>query len=286
MLSYASTIAAAAEQESAAGDSVTRTLENLRALPLDDFAEFLMLSPQPAYPGLGKLLPRMASAEAQQQWTGSDGYTLLRQTLAFVRTVSQTYAEIYGRSMNDLRMLDFGCGYGRILRLMYYYSNPERMFGCDPWDKALDLCRNDGLLGQFAQSDYIPTKLPFSEKFDLIYAFSVFTHLSLNATMSSLQTLGRALAPDGMLVITIRPIEYWDYDLRPSQEIRDELKQSHLSQGFAYVPHGNIVSAGEAVYGDTSMSFEFVQALVPDLRLVRFTRSLDDPYQIILFFRN
>jgi hypothetical protein len=109
--------------------------------------------------------------------------------------------------------------------------------------------------------------------------------LSLNATRSSLQTLSKGLAPDGMLVITIRPIEYWDHDLRPSQELREKLKQAHSQLGFAYIPHGNIVSGGEAVYGDTSMTIEFAQSIVPDLKLVRFTRSLDDRYQIILFFR-
>jgi hypothetical protein len=46
MLSYASAIALNAEREAAQGGSAEQVLEILRKLPLDDFAEFLLRSPQ------------------------------------------------------------------------------------------------------------------------------------------------------------------------------------------------------------------------------------------------
>src|SRR4029077_744564 len=45
---------------------------------------------------------------------------------------------------------------------------------------------------------------------DLIYAFSVFTHLSERAAIMALTTLRRYVARGGLFVITIRPKEYWD----------------------------------------------------------------------------
>lgn len=153
--------------------------------------------------------------------------------------VSENFASISGRSLSGKRILDFGCGYGRILRSMLYFSDPADLYGCDPWDRSrlIDLCKQDGLTVNLALSEYLPTHLPFTGRFDLIYAFSVFTHLSLRATRQCLDTLHGCIGENGVLVITVRPVEYWAADPNASQAEREQLVLEHNQNGFAFRPH-------------------------------------------------
>jgi 2-polyprenyl-3-methyl-5-hydroxy-6-metoxy-1,4-benzoquinol methylase len=83
----------------------------------------------------------MASAEAQRSWTGGEDPALLIATDTFVRILAQNFRELCSRPLSDARILDFGCGYGRMMRSMYYHADPVRIFGCDPWDESIRLCQ-------------------------------------------------------------------------------------------------------------------------------------------------
>ncbi|QCK88182.1 class I SAM-dependent methyltransferase [Phreatobacter aquaticus] len=271
-----------ARAEQLAGQDPASALAALRELPLDDFGLLLLDMPRADLPALSAVLPRMADPQVQRNWTGSDGITLLGQSLSFVRIVSRAYTELTGKTLHQKRILDFGVGWGRLVRLMYHYSDPDLIHGCDPWDLSLDICRKDGLLCHLAQSDYLPTSLPFEGRFDLIYAFSVFTHLSQRATASALAVLERHLAAEGVLVVTIRPLEYWNVHQPLEQAERDRLMALHRSARFAYRPHNRDAVDGDVTYGDTSMAFDWLQEQVPGLRIRRFDRSLTDPFQLIV----
>ncbi len=62
----------------------------------------------------------MADPQVQRDLTGADGVVLLKQSLNFVRALSQGYTEIVGSSLHQKRILDFGVGWGRLVRLMYH----------------------------------------------------------------------------------------------------------------------------------------------------------------------
>lgn len=284
MLNFTLPIVEAAEKIATRTSSVNDVLLCLRQLPIDDFGLLLLELPNQHYPGLTKLLPRMASADVQNSWTGSNGHTLLRQSLAFVRTVSQNFVTITGRPLEGHKSLDFGCGWGRIIRLMYYFTDPDRLFGCDPWDRSIEICRADGILGHLAISDYLPKQLPFSESgFDLALAFSVFTHLSERAAKTALDVLTEALSDTGVLVITIRPVEYWQYHAGLSAKEISSLEEAHARRGFAFRPHNRAPVDGDVTYGDTSVSLDYLANTFPRLKLRKLERSLDDPYQLVLF---
>lgn len=284
MFSYSNALLAAAEEIAKDGD-VDAVLEKLRQLCLDDFAELLLELPNPRFPHLSSVLPRMASEEVQKNWTGDSGLALLGYTTSFVRLAAHNCQELLGRGLNDRTILDFGCGYGRILRLMYYYSSPARIWGLDPWEKSIELCRADAVLGQLAVSDYLPTAIPVGDViFDFIYSFSVFTHLSERAATLALATLRRYAARDALFVITIRPKEYWDR-LDPAAAAgtlidRDELVAQHERSGFAFVPHAREAIDGDVTYGDTSLSFEWLEQHAQGWNMIGYDRSLFDPLQI------
>lgn len=258
----------------------------LRKLGLDDFGEVLMSMPNPFYPKLSTLLPAMSEASVQMNWTGNSGLGLLKQTCVFVRTMSYAYAKITGRTLNDTKVLDYGCGYGRIARLMYYFTGESTLFGVDPWDESIRLCHAAGLRTNFSVSDYLPKSLPVAPRdFDLIYAFSVFTHLSERATLAALGALRKHIAQNGVLVITIRPVEYWQHD--PHTEAKEKVRfaELHRSKGFAFKPHNRSAVDGDITYGDTSMTLEWLAANAPDWRLAFADRSLEDPFQRYIFLK-
>jgi len=268
--------------EEAASNGLEPALTALRQLGLEDFGQVMISMPNGAYPALSRVLPPMASAETQRSWTGAAGVDLLRQSVAFVRIAEATFGRITGRPLHNASILDFGCGYGRLIRLMYFYSDPARIAGCDPWDRSLALCREAGLTCRLDQTDYLPESLPYPEgSFDFVYAFSVFTHTSAEATRTALSALRKVIRPDGVLAITLRPVEYWAFARDIPEPAKPELESAHRRTGFAFRPHAT--GAAEPTYGDTSMTVEFLVTEHPGWRVASVDRSLQDPYQIVVF---
>ena len=260
----------------------------LRQVGLADFGEVLLQAPMPDYPKLSALLPSMASDEVQTRWTGTSGYPLLVQSCAFIQSVAYNYSKITGRPLSGATVLDYGCGYGRLARLMYYFVGESALIGVDPWDRSIEECKRAGLGDLFFQSEFLPQSLPVGErKFDLVYSFSVFTHLSEKAALTALQAIRRYILADGVLCITIRPPEYWDlFNSAASDEQRLALRRLHDASGFAFLPHAwNTIENEEPTYGDTSMSFDWIRDNLTGWTIVAVDRSLDDAYQIYVFLR-
>jgi SAM-dependent methyltransferase len=226
----------------------------------------------------------MASIEDQDCWTGFHGEALLKQTVPFVRGLANAYADKCGR-IAEARVLDFGCGYGRHLRLMSYFVDPERLYGCDPWPPSLETCRRDRMFGHLAPSDSLPKALPFPGQFDLIYAFSVFTHLSPRATRQNLKALRNALRPGGLLALTVFPIEYW-VDDAVAQPDKMRMREEHRRSGFAFLPlegDAALTVGDEPTFGRTTMTVAYLLGTCPQFRLVGLDRALEDPYQSVVY---
>ena len=270
-------------------DKTTRIelYKQLRELALSDFGHLLLTMPNPEFPRLSRLLPSMADEQVQRNWTGSSGVTLLIQTLDFVRSLTYNFAKFTGSNLEGKKVLDFGCGYGRIARIMYYFTDEEDFFGVDPWDKSIELCLASGLKTNYHISEYLPRQLPVKEVlFDLVYAFSVFTHLSQKAATISLNTISDYLKPEGMIAITIRPIEYWNIDkYAVNDNSVDYQKKIHEESGFSFKPHHRDPVEGDITYGDTSMSLDWIKQNFPNLEVAGMDRSLNDPYQIYVFLK-
>ena len=263
-----------------------QAVEWLRKVGLDDFGLILIGMPDKKYPKLSKLLPSMASEKVQWDWTGNVGPALLMQTNTFIRFLATSFIGLTKKDMAPIKVLDFGCGYGRIIRSLYYYVDPENISGVDPWDLSIEQCEIHGLGSHVFQSDYLPKTLPVkTQQFDMIYAFSVFTHLSEKAARQALDTLRNYITPDGVLMISIRPFEYWQFDKNITAAEKQKLERCHKNGGFAFHPHGGVAIDGDVTYGDTSMTIEWLQSNFPAWELVLQDRPLNDPYQIYLVLR-
>jgi len=201
--------------------------------------------------------------------------------------LAYNFTRATGRPLEHANILDFGCGYGRITRMMYYFSGADQVYGVDPWDKSIETCRANGLTQNFSMSECLPSTLPVPPRhFDLVLAFSVFTHLSERATFTCLNTISDYLKPDGLIAITIRPVEYWDVDPQARRlNLIDQQKEKHNQQGFSFLPHDRPAVDGDITYGDTSVSLDWLKGSFPKLKIAAVDRSLSDPYQMYVFLR-
>lgn len=251
-------------------------------IPLDVFGTLLLGVPD-RYPNLKEFLPRMASNDVQDTWTGSHGDILMQTSVAFIKTLFFGYATLTGKNIEDAKILDYGCGWGRLIRLLYKLAPIYNIYGVDPWDKSIQLCKEHGVMGSLAISEYVPRSLPFEEKFDLIFAFSVFTHLSNKTTRIVLETLRNYISKDGLLVITIRPKEYWN--IHRNGAYASEMMKIHDETGFAFKPHNRPPIDGDVTYGDTSMTLDYFENNFPNWKIETVECNDVDRYQVILFLR-
>jgi SAM-dependent methyltransferase len=98
-------------------------------------------------------------------------------------------------------ILDFGCGCGRVLR--YLQELPADLHGSDLDGKAVRWCARHLPRGRFAVNAVEPPLAYQDRRFDLVYAFSVFTHLPVGLQGPWMDELRRVLRPGGHLLFTV-----------------------------------------------------------------------------------
>ncbi|MTB88279.1 methyltransferase domain-containing protein [Aeromicrobium senzhongii] len=255
-----------------------RAVKQLRRLSVDEFAEFMWSLPDPAHPGLSRLLPAMASPAVQQGWTGASGQDLLPQATAFVRSVETAYLRHTGKRLEGRTILDVGVGYGRDLRLMYRYTDPSALWGVDARPAALEACRESGVAAQLRQCDEAPDVMPVDgTMFDLAYSFSLFTHLPVPSALAVLEATRQVLKPGGIFVITVRPTDFWA--LRAPQRGADPaaLRAEHREHGIAHLPEDGDPAPWS---GDATVSPLFFKR--HGWKVVGRDWNAVDPHQMIL----
>lgn len=175
----------------------------------DDFWFWLHTEGYRADARLARLLPGLPSETEQRNFTGTAGDETLRLAFEFYRLVHRVIGR-HGRAP-VASILEFGCGWGRILRFFTRDVPPERLSGIDCLPEAVALCQAADLGRHVTLVPPLPhTPLP-SGAFDLVYAYSVFSHLSESAHLAWLAELRRLLRPDGLLIVTTRPRDFVSY---------------------------------------------------------------------------
>jgi SAM-dependent methyltransferase len=101
------------------------------------------------------------------------------------------------------RVLDFGCGCGRVLRYVQPFCGGAAFSGTDIDEEAIAWCQRAlGHLGTFSANAAWPP-LGFADAtFDLIYAVSVFTHLPEDMQDAWLAELQRVARPGAYILLT------------------------------------------------------------------------------------
>ena len=240
-----------------------------------------------AYPNIRALLPDMPDVELQRLWNGTSGVALAAQGAGFYRKLCERYGRHSDRPLAESSVLDFGCGWGRLTRFLARDVEPSNLYGCDPVEGILDICRTNGVPATLARSGAVPDRLPFDGPFDLAFAFSVFTHLSEAAHERCLHALHGAIRPGGILVVTVRPPEYVRFcaALHPFAGA-DLTRPQYLFAQHPPDPAHPQYSGGEMSYGEAVISLAYVrERWAPLFELQAVDLLVEDLFQVMLTLR-
>jgi SAM-dependent methyltransferase len=125
----------------------------------------------------------------------------LRSGAEVVTMLELALHKYFGKSFADFETaLDFGCGAGRLLR--FIESGPV-ISGCDIYPNLVDFCTQNFSDATFHCNEHRPP-LPYRRaRFDLVYSFSVFSHLSQEMEDMWLAELVRVGKPGCVYLLTV-----------------------------------------------------------------------------------
>jgi SAM-dependent methyltransferase len=102
-----------------------------------------------------------------------------------------------------MRVLDFGCGSGRVLSWLVKRHPSTAFFGSDVDHEAIEWCSANLSPAEFSVNSEFPPLDFSSDHFDIIYGISVYTHFDQAHQVPWLKELYRILKPGGVLLLTL-----------------------------------------------------------------------------------
>lgn len=223
----------------------------------------------PSYQGFP--MAGFPSEQLQVGMIGSSNEAALREGFNFYAAVRDI---VCGRNLQawdgEGKLLDFGTGWGRYARIFMKDFRPENVFGVDVDPSCVKVCRETFPYAQFDTVPALPPTTIESGFFDLIIAYSVFSHLAEHAATAWIHEFERILKPGGMVAITTQGRSL----LQVCERIRKEQRFDHdwhrkLARSF--IDRAACEAAydrGEFLYsatggGDARPSDFYGEALIP-----------------------
>jgi len=144
----------------------------------------------------------LVSGASSQRWFSERGQ-------ADATRFSALAARHDGDLASGLTVLDFGCGCGRIARWLAPVVTAGRgaFHGSDYNPRLVDWCEAN-LDGRYGVNRLKPPLRLDSAAFDLVYAYSVLTHLREGVARDWLGELARVLKPGGLALVTFHDETY------------------------------------------------------------------------------
>jgi cyclopropane fatty-acyl-phospholipid synthase-like methyltransferase len=155
------------------------------------------------YPELRNLLPGLPDSKIQTNLTGAAGDNSMLHGYGQYSIFRKLIAKHMKKGASLRSMLDFGCGYGRILRFFIRDFPEAELHGLDINEDYVKWCSENIRYGKFAQSGVWPPTIYSDSKFDAICSFSVFSHLNEENGTAWLKELNRICSTDGLVIVTI-----------------------------------------------------------------------------------
>jgi SAM-dependent methyltransferase len=153
-------------------------------------------------------------------------------------------------------LLDFGCGCGRVMR---HWRGLDGVHGSDMNAEAVAWCRANLPFGRFETNGLAPPLAFAGDSFDLVYALSVFTHLTVDLQYAWLGELRRVLRPGGLLLLTTHGRAYLE---RLSPGERERFAAGEVVVRWEDVAGTNLCSAyhpERALREDLAEGFAFLE---------------------------
>ena len=200
-------------------------------------------------------------------------------------------------------LLDFGCGWGRILRFWLRDVPRDDLWGADCFSYAVNWFRRTRNPARVLHIDPEPPLVGDLPAFSLIYAYSVFSHLHEGLARRWIRELATRLRPGGLLVLSTRGRIFLD-ELEAVHAVTPD--SAHLQRTLSAIPSPNALrqrlAAGEFVfvqthdgdgelrgehYGEAWIPRPWAEAVVADtpLRLIDFDEAVPGLDQPVIAYR-
>lgn len=146
---------------------------------------------------------------------------------------------------DNLSVLDFACGYGRMLRFLAKSVGPGHIWASDIQSDAVDfVTREFGVNGIY--SDVDPDKFKTDKKFDFIWVASLFSHLPGPLFNQWLAKLKEALSPRGVICFSVH------------DEVLLAARQKMGDGGIAFASESENSELAKDAYGTTHVTEAYV----------------------------
>ena len=163
--------------------------------------------------------------------------------------------------IKNRRILEFGCGHGRLTRHISNFLNPSQLVVSDVWDNAVNFSSSEFNAMPFVISDKNPIS-NLKMRFNVIFSYSVFSHLPPVSFKSTLKHLRMILDNGGLLLFSVK-----------GERFAKE-KGLTLKDGYWYNDEKNETNnrLSTELYGLMAVSQSFVETKLKEvgLRLVEF----------------
>lgn len=159
----------------------------------------------------GVEMPGFPPEEMQRTIVGSSGAHALREGFNFYSTIKQYALELGVTLSPDTRILDFGCGWGRIMRFFLKDVGEDNLYGVDVNPEMIDTCLKSMKYGTYGVVNPLPPLEFQPGSLDIIYAYSVFSHLAEPVHLKWIEEFSRILKPGGIIVVTTQARSFIEF---------------------------------------------------------------------------
>ena len=244
----------------------------------------------------GVKLPGFLEDTVQRQFSGSFGEQALRDGYNFYQCIKEYCQSLGNPIKNGTGILDFGCGWGRIIRFFFKDTSCENLFGVDVDPKMIDFCSKEMHCGNYSLVNPEPPSIFQEGSIDVIYAFSVFSHLAENTAINWVSEFSRILKPGGILVATTwdksflddcEALRGKDHEFPYHQTMSkifiptSKYKEDYDNGKFIYAPTGGGGVRDKSYYGEALIPRQYIEAqFTKYLNLCEFINSRLPPWAL------
>lgn len=197
-------------------------------------------------------LPNLPDAALQKRLHGTANEVAMRGALKFRKFIKSELKKV--ESWEDLRLLDFGCGWGRHLCVFLKDIRTENLYGTDVDEDVVSVARR--LLSdiKISSNEKTPPTEFTDDYFDVVISNSVFSHLSEEQFNAWTVELARIITPGGYLIFTTwgkgllaiskklfidGAVEYpWQENILKGFTSYEHMRDAYLSGRFVYAATG------------------------------------------------
>lgn len=239
----------------------------------------------------GPKLFDMPDEKIQTGTVGRSGEPILRDAFMFYQFARKMLQEHGNGLTADTAVMDFGCAWGRIIRFWLRDIHPGNLFGFEVQDRLLAYAREHVTGPTYKISQTHPPLPNDGQKFDLIYAFSVFSHLPEALTNEWIEEFSKVLKPGGIACLTTRPRAHIEIAGTAASKSahsgfyaglikdKDEALASYDKGNFIFYPAHGGGSLSEADYGEAIIPTAYAKAnWSKHLEVVGFFEKYSETY--------